>query len=74
MKPHEHILSDYDVKLVGPEAEVLRYRKDVHYLEQLCRRLLAAEVAIEEPCAYAEHINRIRAHMERPRTTSARKP
>jgi len=30
MKLHEHILPDYDVKLVGTESEVLRYRREIH--------------------------------------------
>ncbi len=29
MKLTKHLLSDYDVALVGPEAEIERYRRDV---------------------------------------------
>jgi hypothetical protein len=35
MKLHTHILSTFDVKLVGPEAEVERYRRYVAELREL---------------------------------------
>lgn len=39
MKLHEHILSDYDVKLVGSEPEVERYRRDFAEMVWLLREL-----------------------------------
>ncbi len=39
MKLHEHILPDYDVRLVGTEAEVIRYRRDVAKMREALQRL-----------------------------------
>lgn len=39
MKLYEYILTGYDVKLVGPEEEVSRYRKQVHGMRTLLLEL-----------------------------------
>jgi hypothetical protein len=41
---HEHILEDFDVKLVGPEAEVRRYREHVADLREEVKDLREAAV------------------------------
>ncbi len=41
MRLHEHILANYDVKLVGTEAEVLRYRRDIAELRECAANVVA---------------------------------